>query len=59
MTRRRVLKYGAVLGAAVLAACHRHEINDASIGILRFGRAAFTVSNYCDEVINPNTYTYV
>lgn len=45
MNRKRLFKYGAVVGSVALAALYRQEINDVSIGVLRFGRAAVTVSS--------------
>ena len=45
---RRILKYGLVAGASVgtLASLHANQYNFDSIGVVRLGRAAVTVSNF-------------
>lgn len=44
MHRKRVLKVGLGLASVSLATYYRQEIKEGSIGVVRFGRAAFTVS---------------
>nr|CAG4643125.1 EOG090X047B [Ilyocryptus agilis] len=43
MNGRRLLKYGTAFAGISLATFYRQEISDVSIGLVRFGRAAFTV----------------
>ena len=45
MQRKRLIKVGVALASASLATYYRKEIHDGGIGVVRFGRAAFTVSS--------------
>lgn len=44
MFKYRAVKYGFLLSSASAAAYYRQDINDSFVGVVRFGRAAITVS---------------